>query len=148
MASTDRVSTRANKGNQGLVQRSNVVVVLLEPSPVIQAISPTFVPKKKTGRRSQILRSKAVRSLDTVAYQAVGVDACVLDFVQPLGPDTIVCNPVAPDSIVPSLAFDIVGWQTLFGSNWSLLPQSPSPDNILIVCLKVQFPLAFLCCTV
>ena len=55
------------------------------------------------------------------------MDACDLDFVQPLGPDSIVCSSVAPDSIVPSPAFDIVGWQTLFGeSNWSLLPQSPS----------------------
>ena len=63
------------------------------------------------------MRSKAVRSLDTVVCQAVGVDACVLDFVQPLGNDSIVCSPVAPDSIVSSLAFDIVGWQTLFGES-------------------------------
>ena len=128
MASTARVSTRANKGTRGLVQRSNVAVCLLEPSPVVQVISPTSVPKKKKGRRSQTVWSKAVRSLDTVVCQAVGVDACDLNFVQPLGPDSTVCSSVAPDFIVPSPAFDIVGWQTLFGeSNWSLLPQSPSP---------------------
>ena len=63
------------------------------------------------------MRSKAVRSLDTVACQAVAVDACVLDFVQPLGPDFIVCSPIAPDSIVPSPTFDIIGWQTLFGES-------------------------------
>ena len=82
------------------------------------------------------MRSKAVRSLDIVACQVVGVDACVLDFVQPLGRDSTMCSPVAPDSIVPSPSFDIVGWQTLFGeSNWSLLPQSPSPDIPVFDCV-------------
>ena len=47
MASNVKVSTRANKGNRGLVHRSNVTVVLLEPRPVVQVISPTSVPKKK-----------------------------------------------------------------------------------------------------
>ena len=50
MASTARVSTRANKGNQGLVQRSNIVVVLLEPSPIVQAfLQPLSQRKKKAG---------------------------------------------------------------------------------------------------
>ena len=131
MASTARVSTRANKDNQGLVKRLNIAVVLLKSSPVVQAISPISVPKKKKGRRSQTMQS-----LDVVACQAIGVDACVLDFIQPLGLDSRVYSPVAPDSIVFSLAFHIVGLQTLFGeSNWSLLPQSPSLDILVFDCV-------------
>ena len=97
MASNVRISTRANKDNRGLVKRSNVVVILLKPSPVVDAISPSFVPKKKERQEISKCSKQGGAGLDTVDYCAV---ACVSDFVKLVGPDPIVCSLVGPDPVV------------------------------------------------
>ena len=55
MASSAKVSTKAIKGQAGFIKRLNIAVILLGPSPIVQAITPPFVPKNKKNRRSQIV---------------------------------------------------------------------------------------------
>ena len=148
-----RVSTRANKDQHGLIQRSNVVDVMLEQNLVVQAITPP-VPKNKKGRRSQIGQSKAVQCLNIVDCHVVGLKACICHTTNLVGPDPIVPYPIGLEPIEAnligleciSLVIDIVSWQTLFGK---IIGIYCCQVQVLIfyfltMCLKVRIMLAFL----